>query len=165
MVGLLVAGTSTSSKEIAAPPLQGMTAHAPVMGRQCRPLVSRARWSVVPMIDGPENTTSRHEPSKQVLSPVSAAGPGGPGAGFMKAPVLAEVSLAQGGAAFSGSPRAVALAAGTLDPTPKELVRSMTKQVLHATPILFAHTAIMVPVVCCIRASVSLPPSAHESQW
>ena len=66
----------------------------------------------------------------QVLSPVSAPGPGGPGAGFMKAPVIAEASLAQGGAAFSGSPRAVAVAAGTLDPAPKELVRSMNKQVL-----------------------------------
>jgi len=68
----------------------------------------------------------------QVLSPVSAPGAGGSGAGFMKAPVLAEVSLAQGGAAFSGSPRAVALAAGTLDPAPKELVRSLTKQVPHS---------------------------------
>ena len=68
-----------------------------------------------------------------MLSPVAAAGSGGAGAGFMKAPVLTEVSLAQGGAAFSGSPRAVALAAGTLDPTPKELVRSMTKQVPHNT--------------------------------
>ena len=67
-----------------------------------------------------------------MLSPVSAAGAGGAGAGFMKAPVLAEVSLAQGGAAFSGSPRAVALAAGTLDPAPKELVRSLTKQVPYS---------------------------------
>ncbi len=75
----------------------------------------------------------------QVLSPVAAAGAGGAGAGFMKAPVLAEVSLAQGGAAFSGSPRAVALAAGTLDPAPKELVRSLTKQVLHSSSGLWAR--------------------------
>ena len=86
-----------------------------------------------------------------MLSPVSAAGPGGPGAGFQKAPVMAEVSLAQGGAAFSGSPRAVALAASTLDPMPKELVRSMNKQVL------------VLVWVRCSECGATRDASGHES--
>lgn len=61
-----------------------------------------------------------------MLSPREA---GGAGAGFAKAPVIAQVALAQGGAAFSGSPRAAALAAGYLDPLPAELVRTPNKMV------------------------------------
>ena len=62
----------------------------------------------------------------QVLSPREA---GGAGAGFAKAALIAEVGLAQSGAAFSGSPKAASLAAGYLEPLPTELVRTPNKQV------------------------------------
>ena len=62
----------------------------------------------------------------QVLSPREA---GGAGAGFAKAALIAQVELAQAGAAFSGSPKGAALAAGYLDLLPTELVRTPNKQV------------------------------------
>ena len=61
-----------------------------------------------------------------MLSPREA---GGAGAGFAKATLIAEVGLAQSGAAFSGSPKGASLAAGYLDPLPTELVRTPNKQV------------------------------------
>lgn len=55
--------------------------------------------------------------------------PGRAGDGFAPAKELAEVSLAQAGAAFSGSAKAAAIAVGTLDTPAKEFVRPFPKQV------------------------------------
>lgn len=63
---------------------------------------------------------------EQVLAPRP---PGRAGEGFAPAKLLAEVPLAQSGAAFSGSARAAAIAVGTLDTPTKDFVRPLPKQV------------------------------------
>jgi hypothetical protein len=80
---------------------------------------------------------------------------------------MAEVSLAQGGAAFSGSPRAVVLAAGTLDPMPKELVRSMNKQVLLRARTLISHARVRLRclqyMIACSQRQQHIPVHIFRS--